>query len=98
MELRASAGTLTPHAIERYELANLAVAAPTKLTLAPLLATEIVERLKGCAPFDYDGKLAAGPDEISSPVRTTLERWRVLGPLRPRDQFLEEEQLQSCTR
>ena len=71
-ELRDSPGTMKGHGWEGFGLPNLFVLAPTKLTLAPLLADDVAHELRsrlGAAPRT-DGEIAV---EI---LPVLPERWR----------------------
>lgn len=72
-ELRARPQTLGAHASEDYGFENLAVLAPTKLTLAPVLAAEVANELDGVLMRSSrpEGEAVAGPRLVAC-----RERWR----------------------
>lgn len=83
-ELRAAPGVVGAHALERYGLSNLLVLAPTKLTLAPLLARDAAIAIlsDGLAP----AASREGPRPLGPELPVCPERWSQT-PLYPRDQF-----------
>lgn len=92
MELRPRAGELSVHAAERYRHQNLVVAAPTKLTLAPLLATRVVQMVNSGEPADVPKGLPT-PDAVTGVTLTPIvERWTGV-PTLPWERFLSEQGL-----
>ncbi len=83
-ELRSQPGVVEAHAMERYGTSNMFVLAPTKLTLAPLLAAEAAA---GVADAIGDpGPQRHEADSLGSPLTVCEERWRSVR-LRSRDRF-----------
>lgn len=74
-ELRTRRGQLDVHSIESYGLENLTVAAPSKLTLAPLLAGDVARRV--AAMTDGDRRVGPTTDGGDGADRMTVanEQW-----------------------
>jgi glycine/D-amino acid oxidase-like deaminating enzyme len=86
MELRARPGVLSAHAAEDYELENVLVAAPTKLTLAPVLAQQIardIGKLGIARPLPG----ATAIDDLVSAPSAGDEKW-LSAPVMPVGEFL----------
>lgn len=82
-ELRSQPGALGAHALEDYAIANLLVLAPTKLTLAPLLASQAAQAIEK----RLAGRTASYDRQIQGPLLEVCpERWKALA-LQPRDVF-----------
>lgn len=95
MELRPRARELSVHAAERYRHQNLVVAAPTKLTLAPLLADTIVRMVGSGEPCKVpEGR--PGPEALTrgAALKPVPERWRRV-ETRSWERFLKEHGLSS---
>jgi glycine/D-amino acid oxidase-like deaminating enzyme len=87
-ELRSQARALGAHAFEPYATENMLALAPTKLTLAPLLAKEAAERLAGSMA---NQPAVQGDPAPHLPLAACPERWRSLS-LKPRDEFFASKQ------
>lgn len=85
-EVRFDRRSLNQHVVERYGLANLFVASPTKLTLVPLLAGELVEALRLEQPLPRPHGLPRA--EASDVLAVRPECWTGV-PLRPASELLE---------
>lgn len=78
MELRPRPGELNTYASEAYRFRNLQVVAPTKLTLAPVLAAEVAEK----ALANRTGEIppaAVGVERVAADVGELREQWRANG-------------------
>lgn len=78
MELRAHPGRISSHAAEDYGFGNLIVAAPTKLTLAPVLAEEIADKITHAAAYAAPGRLPSSAQLSSEPRLSVSEQWTSL--------------------
>jgi len=93
-ELRSQPGALGAHALEDYAVGNLLVLAPTKLTLAPLLAAEAAETIDE----GLDRRQISRDDKLPSrQLQVCPERWTSLD-LQPRDTFFEAPARESSLR
>jgi glycine/D-amino acid oxidase-like deaminating enzyme len=93
-ELRDRPGEIKAHSFETFNLSNLVVAAPTKLTLAPLLVDDIVAHLAAQPPSRSTAAETADGSDGRLPV--IPERW--LGErLVPIDQLCEREACEEAT-
>lgn len=90
MELRSQPGVISPHAAEAYGFANLTVAAPTKLTLVPLLAEEVAMKVRRGRRYDNRRARPIATTELMAaddwPV--LQERWQYV-PMESPKRFLE---------
>lgn len=89
-ELRDDPSRMQPHGSEHYGFSNLLAVSPTKLTLAPVLASETVESVRKLL-ISY--LAVAGdpvPAELTKPdLQITPERWRSV-VLKERAEFFKE--------
>lgn len=85
-ELRRDPRRLGSYAIEGYDLPNAIVTAPTKLTLAPLLADEAAERIIDAIGAEPRSRIDRELQRTGSELPVRLEHWTRL-PLVRRDRF-----------
>ncbi|MCD2139760.1 FAD-dependent oxidoreductase [Rhodococcus pyridinivorans] len=77
-ELRTNRNRLDKHSLQSYGLENLIVAAPTKLTLCPLLADEVAKEIRSMNSINSSVRRYADNhlEELRSPLPVAHERWK----------------------